>query len=99
MDDIKLYAKSDDELCLLVSVVTLFSEDICMLFECNCVSLHRGNIIVTQDICLPSKEAIKQLPPDGVYCYLGIFESDAIKTGMMKEKLISDYKGRDLRKF
>ena len=49
---------------------------------------------MTQDICLHSGEAIKQLPPDGVYRYLGIFESDAIKTGMMKEKLISDYKGR-----
>ena len=42
MDDIKLYAISDDELCSLVSVVNLFSEDMCILFglsKCNCVSL------------------------------------------------------------
>jgi len=44
------------------------------------VSLHRGKLVVTKDICLPSGEAIKQLPPNGVYCYLGIFES---RTGMM----------------
>ena len=64
-----------------------------MLFDlskCNCVSLHRGKLVVSQDICLPSGEAIKQLSPDGVYRYLGILESDAIKTGMMKEKLIID---------
>jgi len=56
--------------------------------------LYKGKLIVTQDICLPYGEAIKQLPPDGVYRYLGIFESDAIKAGIMKEKPISDYKGR-----
>jgi len=89
---------NDNELSSLVSVVNVFSEDICMLFglsKCNCVSLHRGKLVVTKDIFLPSGEATKQLPPDGVYRYLN--QSDTFKTQMMKEKLISDYKGR-LRK-
>ena len=50
IDDIKLYAKNDNEFSSLVSVVNVFSEYICMLFglsKCNCVSLHRGKLVVT----------------------------------------------------
>ena len=49
---------------------------------------------MTKDIFLPSGEAIKQLPPDGVYRYLGIFESDTFKTQMMKEKTTKEELGK-----
>ena len=97
MDDIKLYGKQDDELASLVSVVSVFAEDIRMSFglnKCNCVSLHREKLVETEDVSLPSGEVIRQLSPDSVYCYLGIFEADNFKTRMIKEKLTADYKQR-----
>ena len=62
MDDIKLY---DSELSSLVSVVSVFAEDICMSFglnKCNCILLQRGKLVVTEDVPLPSGDVIKQLP-------------------------------------
>ena len=38
VDDINLYGKRDDELASIVSVVSVFAEDICGLNKCNCVS-------------------------------------------------------------
>jgi len=87
MDDIKLYGTHDDELASLVTVVSVFAEDICGLNKCNFVSLHRDKL----------GEVIWQLSPDSVYCYLGIFEADNFKMRMIKQKLTADYK--DLRNF
>ena len=47
-----------------------------------------------EDVSLPTREVIRQLPPDGVYRYLGVFEADIFKIQMIKDRLVAEYKSR-----
>jgi len=64
------------------------------LNNCGYVSFHRGKLVDTGDVPLPSEEVIRQLSSNHVYRYLGVFEADNCKTQMMKEKLLTDNKQR-----
>ena len=93
MDDLKLYARSDDAVDSLVRTVRLFSQEIGMEFgvkKCAVVSIRRGNVVECKGIDLPDGQSIAAVSDDG-YKYLGILEIDAIKHTEMKSILKKEY--------
>ena len=96
MDNLKLYAKSEEQINTLVRTVYLFSTDIGMEFgikKCGILTLKRGKIVKIEGIKLPDGEVMKQVGQEG-YTYLGIIELDKIKETEMKEKITKEYKRR-----
>ena len=76
MDDLKLYAKSEEETNTLVRTVYLFSTDISMEFginKCGILTIKTGKIVQSEEIKLPDGEVMKQVGQEG-YAYLGIIE-------------------------
>ena len=76
MDDLKLYAKSEEETNTLVRTVYLFSTDISMEFginKCGILTIKTGKIVKSEEIKLPGGEVMKQVGQEG-YAYLGIIE-------------------------
>ena len=80
MDDIKLFASSQQHLDSLLTTLSLFSDDICMKFgysKCNIVTVTKGVIAPSVDFRLPcvSEDIITGLVPTAAYHYLGVLES------------------------
>ena len=89
MDDLKLYAKSEDQTNKLVRIVYVFSTDMNIEFrikKCGILTMKRGKIVKSEGMKLPDSERMKQVRQDG-YTYLGIIEFDKIKETEMKEKI------------
>ena len=96
MDDLKLYAKSEEQTITLVRTVYVFSTDIGMEIEikkCGILTMKRGKIVKSEGIKLPDGEVMKQVGQGG-YKYLGIIELDKIKETEMKEKITKECKQR-----
>ena len=96
MDDLKLFAKSHDQIDSLVTTVQMFSTDIGMEFginKCGAVILQRGKIVRSTGVLLPDGKLMKAIDDDG-YKYLGILESDKIKENEMKLQFVKEYKRR-----
>ena len=96
MDDLKLYAKTEEQTNTLVRTVYVFSIDIGMesgIKSCGILTIKRGNIVKSEGIKLPDGEVMKQVGQEG-YTYLGIIELDNIKKTEMKEKITKEYKRR-----
>ena len=94
MDDLKLYAKNEQQLDSLVQTVRTFSEDIGMQFgidKCALIILKRGKRTVCEGISLPDNLVIKSLKEDGGYKYLGILEADQIMYKEMKDSVRKEY--------
>ena len=92
MDDLKLYAKGEDQTTKLVRIVYVFSTDINMEFrikKCGILTMKRGKIVKSEGMKLPDSERMKQVRQDG-YTYLGIIEFDKIKETEMKEKITKE---------
>ena len=97
MDDLKLYAKSEEQASTLVRTVYVFSTDIGMEFglkKCGILTIKRGKIVKREGIKLPDGEVMKQVGQEG-YTYLGIIELDKIKETEMREKITKEYKRRE----
>ena len=96
IDDLKLYAKSEEQANRLVRTVYVFSTDIGMEFaikKCGIFTMKRGKIVKSEGIKLRDGEVMKQVGQEG-YTYLGITELDKIKETEMKEKITKEYKRR-----
>ncbi len=96
MDDLKLFAKNQDQIDSLVQTVHLFSEDIGMQFglkKCGVLVMKRGKVVNQNGIALPNGQIMKEIDENG-YKYLGIVEMDKIKETDMKDKFASEYKRR-----
>ena len=81
MDDLKLYAKSEEQRNTLVRTVYVFSTDISMEFginKCGILTMKRGKIVKSEGIKLRDGEVMKQVGQEG-YTYLSIIELDKIK--------------------
>ena len=94
MDDLKLYAKSEEQTNTLVRTVYVFSTDIGMEFgikKRGIITMKRGKIVKSEGIKLPDGEMMKQVGQEG-YTYLGIIELDKIKETEMKEEITKEYK-------
>ena len=96
MDDLILYAKSEEQTNTLVRTLHVFSTDISMEFgikKCGILAMKAGKILKSEGIKLPDGEVMKQVGQEG-YTYLGIIELDKIKETEMKEKITKEYKRR-----
>ena len=96
MDDLKLFAKSEEEIDTLVRTVHVFSTDIEMEFgmkKCGILTMKRGKVVRCEGIMLPNNEVMNEVEKEG-YTYLGIVELDKIKEDEMKNKTIKEYKRR-----
>ena len=96
MDDLKLFAKSKNQIDPLVQTAHIFSEDIGMQFgikKCGVLIMERGKVIRTDGIRLPDGQHIKDIDEIG-FAYLAILETDKIKEKEMKEKFSREYMRR-----
>ena len=81
MDDLKLFAKSEEQIDTLVRTVHVFSNDIGMEFgmkKCGILTMKRGKVVRCEGIMLPNNEVMKEAEKKG-YTYLGLVELDKIK--------------------
>ena len=92
MDDLKLYAKSEEQKNTLVRTVYVFSADIGMEI-CEILTIKRDKIVKSEGIKLADGELMKHVGQEG-YTYLGIIELDKIKETEIKEKKPKEYKRR-----
>ena len=94
MDDLKLFAKNDQDLEGLLNTVKEFSNDIGMEFgldKCAKASFVRGKLQKTLSINLDIDTAIRDLDPEETCKYLGVNEGDGINHASMKEKIRKEY--------
>ena len=96
LDDLKLYAKIEEQTNTLVRTVYVFSIDVDMEFrikKCGILTMKRSKIVKSEGIKLPYGEVMKQVGQEE-YTYLGIIELDKMKETEMKEKITKEYKQR-----
>ena len=94
MDDIKLFAKNENELETLLHTFRIYSQDIGMEFgieKCALLVMKSGKQHLTDGIELPNQDKIKTLAENETFKYLGILESDTIKQVAMKNKIQKEY--------
>ena len=87
----KLYSRSRQEIKSLVNTVRIISDDVCVEFgfdKCANLSINRGKI---QEQVHPSLGEIMSLGKEGVYKYLGVFESNVFDIVQMKTLLQQEY--------
>jgi hypothetical protein len=97
MDDMKLIAKSEEELRKQVQTVKTFRDDVHMeygLEKCAKVTFKKGKVIHLQNLMINSNREIQELEQGKMYKYLGIEESEGIQHQQMKERLKQEYKRR-----
>jgi hypothetical protein len=97
MDDLKLIAKSEEELQRQIQTVKTFSDDIHMEFgleKCAKITLKRGKLISSQNLVIDNNREIQELEQGKTYRYLGIEESEGIQHQQMKDKLKQEYNRR-----
>ena len=94
MDDLKLYADSDENLNTLVQTVHQFSKDIHMDFgldKCAKCTIRTGKKVESADIELNDGSQITDLQQDSTYKYLGIEENSSIEHKLMRKKVQDEY--------
>ena len=70
MDDLKLFARNDNELTGLLDTVKKFNDDIGMQFgldKCAKVTFIKGRNVKAENITLDESTTIKQLEQEGTY--------------------------------
>ncbi|EFA13373.1 hypothetical protein TcasGA2_TC001390 [Tribolium castaneum] len=91
IDDLKLFAKSKNELEIQLESVKVFSENIKMSFgfeKCAKATLKKGRIEYTEKLELINDNNIKELLPTTSYKYLGIKESaKGVEQAEMKNQI------------
>jgi len=93
MDDIKLFAKSKDQLESLIGITHSFSVSIGMKFgfqKCASAILHRGRLTSSSGFQLP-EGFIQGLSSAELYKYLGIYEAGSVDYPRMKNLVQSEY--------
>ena len=93
MDDLKLYASSEEDMERLVNTTSEFSDDIKMEFgldKCASVKITKGSKAVFSGISLPNGDHIDGLDDEG-YKYLGVLEANTILHKEMKELVTKEY--------
>ena len=90
MDDLKLIAKSEEELQKEKQTVKTFSDDINMEFgleKCAKITFKRSKLTHFQNLLIDTNREIQELEQGKTYKYLGIKESEGIQHQQMKERL------------
>ena len=94
MDDIKLFAKIEKELEILIQTVRMYSQDIGMEFgmeKYTILVIKSSKRHMTEGAKLPDQVIIRTHGENETYKYLGILEADTNKQVEMKEKIKKEY--------
>ena len=94
MNDIKLFAKNENELETLIRAVRIYSQDIGMEFsieKCAMLVMKSGKRHMNDRMELPNQDEVKTLGENETYKYLDILEADTIKQVEMKDKIQKEY--------
>jgi hypothetical protein len=97
MDDLKLTAKSEEELQKQIQTVKNFSDYIHMEFgleKCATITFKRGKLIHSQNLVIDINREKQKLKQGKTYKYLGTEESEGIHYQQMKERLKQEYRRR-----
>ena len=90
MDDLKVIAKSEEELQKEIQTVKTFNDDINMefgLWKCAKFTFKSGKLTHLQNLVIDTNREIQELEQGKTYKYLGIEESEGIQHQQMKERL------------
>jgi hypothetical protein len=82
MDDLKTFARDDNQQTGLLNIVKTFSDDIRMEFDldkCAKATFKSGRLTQTTNIDLDIDTVIKGIEKEGTYKYLGVNEGDDIQ--------------------
>ena len=85
MNDLKLFAKNEDQIDSLVNTVKKFSEDIKIEFGFK--------VVKSEGISIPNAKMMENIE-EGGYKYLGILEADGAKHEEMKFQIKKEYTRR-----
>ena len=88
MDDLKLFAKNEDQIDSFVNTIRIFSENIKMesgLPKCMVLIMKQGKVVKSERMNMPDGKMINYIA-EGRYIYLGILEFDGIKHEEMKSQ-------------
>ena len=97
MDDLKLFARSDAQLEVLLRTVHMFSNDVHLSFgldKCAKLSVSRGKVGLPGPLTLSPDVSIRELNTGEFYKYLGFFESEGLDCSSSKQMLLEVYKMR-----
>ena len=97
MDDLKLIAKSQEELQKQIQTVKIFSDYIHMEFgleKCAKITFKRCKLTHLQNLVIDINRVTQELEQGKTYKYLGIEESEGIQHQQMKESLKQEYSRR-----
>ena len=81
MDDLKLIAKSQEELQKGIQTLKTFSDDINMetgLEKCAKITIKRGKLTHLRNLVIDTNREIQETEQGKTYKYLGIEESEGI---------------------
>jgi len=87
MDDLKLIAKSEEEIQKHIKTVKNISDDIHVEFgleKCANVVFKRGKLVHLQNLVIDINREIQELEQGKTYKYLGTEESEGIQHQQMK---------------
>ena len=93
MDDLKQFAKNEDQIDNLVNTVRIFSEDIKMEFglpKCGVLIMKRGKVVKSEGISMLDGNMMKNIE-EVVYKYFGILEAVGVKHKEMKDQIKKEY--------
>ena len=96
MDDIKLFAKNEKELKILIHAVRIYSQDMGMEFrieKCARLVMKSSKRHMIDGMELPNQDKIRKLTENETYKYLDILEADTIKQLEMKGKFKKNISG------
>jgi hypothetical protein len=89
MDDLKLTARSEEELQRQIHTVKTFSDDIRMEFgleKCAKITFKRGKLISSQNLVIDNNREIQELEQGKTYMYVGTEESEGIQHPQTKDR-------------
>ena len=97
MDDLKLFARSDSQIEILLQNVDTFSADVGLSFgldKCAKLSVTRGKIGLYGSMTLSQDVDIRELNVMECYKYLGFLESEGLNCDGSKWRVLEMYKKR-----
>ena len=94
MDDLKLFAKNNSQLHVLLRTVKMFSDDVGLIFgldKCAKFTVTIGKASQTGDVQPKTDSIIRELNVGESYKYLGFFVSEGLDCNMSKELIMQEY--------
>jgi hypothetical protein len=90
MDDLKLIAKSEEEIQKQIQTVKNFSDDIHMEFgldKCAKITFKRGKLTHSQNLVIDINRKLQELERGKTYKYLGTEEAEGTQHQQIKKKI------------